>query len=288
MGRNLHSLGRKAHALIVELLFAAFVMTVGYKRLSRGGVSATHSEKPFIAVVTLTRSLVHWQDVRSTAIFQHLLPSLEHSVNKTEKALVHTELLVVYDKGDAFWERRMNRKDLLNSARDIRVRIFSVKRTSARLPFNEACRTAYELGADYIVRVNDDSEFITSGWVSLGIATLAAFDPPNVGVVGPTCLEGNRRILTHDMVHKTHLEVFDHYYPPEMENWWVDDWISSVYGNNRTKKLREWTVQHHTNIHGQRYKENLTIKGLLPMTVMRGRMQLQAYLVTHGLKYNTP
>ncbi len=44
---------------------------------------------------------------------------------------------------------------------------------------------------------------------------------------GPKCQQGNDKILTHDFVHRLHLEIFDmNYYPPELVDWWMDDWIS--------------------------------------------------------------
>ena len=61
------------------------------------------------------------------------------------------------------------------------------------------------------------------------VRALGGFSPPNVGVVGPYCAEGNTLILTHDFVHRTHLQIFaPHYYPPVFSDWWMDDWISKV------------------------------------------------------------
>lgn len=55
------------------------------------------------------------------------------------------------------------------------------------------------------------------------------------GAVGPSCKQGNQRILTHDFTHKLHMEIFEQqYYPPELNDWWMDDWISMVYGSQRT------------------------------------------------------
>jgi len=34
------------------------------------------------------------------------------------------------------------------------------------------------------------------------------------------------------------MEIFDmKYYPPELSDWWMDDWMSRVYGDKRTIKL---------------------------------------------------
>ena len=45
------------------------------------------------------------------------------------------------------------------------------------------------------------------GWAAQAVSALRAHTPPNLGVVGPVCNEGNTRILTHDLVHRTHLQV---------------------------------------------------------------------------------
>ena len=111
---------------------------------------------------------------------------------------------------------------------------------------------AFEEGAEYLVRVNDDTEFKSKRWITAGVKALLSLDPPNLGVVGPTCPNGNKHILTHDMVHRTHLKIFDSYYPSVFGAWWVDDWITKVYGA-KTKKLPDWVVHHHTTKHGTRY-----------------------------------
>ena len=92
---------------------------------------------------------------------------------------------------------------------------------------------AYEDGADYMYRVNDDTKFV-GPWADTAVHALGAFDPANVGVVGPICPEGNTLIMTHDLVHRTHLDIFEHYYPPIFSDWWMDDWISHVYGEHVT------------------------------------------------------
>ena len=68
----------------------------------------------------------------------------------------------------------------------------------------------YKDGAEYWYRVNDDTEFVTPNWIKDFNVQLAAFDPPNLGAVGPTCRQGNTGIMTYDYVHRTHWEVFQY------------------------------------------------------------------------------
>ena len=143
---------------------------------------------------------------------------------------------------------------------------------------NAIAREAYKDGMDYLVRINDDTTFETDKWTSQGIQTLQKFSPVNIGVVGPTCKEGNTAILTHDMVHRTHLEIFDFYYPPYFDNWWADDWITNVYQPNRSIKLQTWKVKHHVKIHKTRYKVDYKQKIRLNKTLTFDRERLSQYL----------
>lgn len=120
---------------------------------------------------------------------------------------------------------------------------------------NKLADIAYRENNTYFVRINDDTFFLSKNWTTAGIKTLANFVPSNVGVVGPTCGQGNTKILTHDMVHRNHLDIFGYYYPPEFENWWADDWITKVYPRGNSKKISSWKVQHKM-VHGTRYRVN--------------------------------
>ena len=38
------------------------------------------------------------------------------------------------------------------------------------------------------------------------------------------------RLLTQSFVHRTHYDIFGYYYPKEIMNWGIDDWITEIYG----------------------------------------------------------
>lgn len=142
--------------------------------------------------------------------------------------------------------------------------------------FNFMMAAAAEDGADYLYRVNDDTQFVDA-WVDLAVGTLRSYSPPNVGVVGPICHEGNTRIITHDFVHRTHLQIFEFYYPPILSDWWMDDWITHVYGLSRFRK-GPFTVRHHTGVHGQRYSVDYAHEQSLGGELQTGRSQVQTWL----------
>jgi hypothetical protein len=49
--------------------------------------------------------------------------------------------------------------------------------------FNFMMRAAYDDGAQYLYRINDDTEFVDP-WAWDAVQALMAFKPPNLGVVG--------------------------------------------------------------------------------------------------------
>lgn len=72
---------------------------------------------------------------------------------------------------------------------------------------------------------------------------------PNLGATGPRDAN-NDKIFTHSFVHRTHIDIFGHLFPPSFKNWWSDDWISTVYGRLHTFRCNDVVLQH--NVKGQK------------------------------------
>lgn len=108
---------------------------------------------------------------------------------------------------------------------------------------------------------------------------------PPYGVIGPYTVGKNNRILTIDFVHRTHMEIFHlNYYPIELPDWWMDDWITHVYGTNRSFLSRHVVVMHHTQAHGKRYDVNFDNENKLISTIQNGRKLIRKWMQKH----NTP
>ena len=232
-----------------------------------------------VYVCALSKSQPAWRDAASTPVMRLLVKSV-YTTTHTHTATYKVTLLLGVDNNDNFWQQ--NREVVRTSAQklyglDLQIVSYPSQSQGGFLPFNALMRDAFKFNADYLVRVNDDTEFKTMGWIPTGIAQLLAFKPPNVGVVGPTCHQGNTRILTHDMVHRTHLHIFDNYYPVVFHNWFVDDWISTVYGPARTSKLHSWVVHHHVEL-GTRYTPSSRDSTHLQPAVSAGALAIEAYL----------
>jgi hypothetical protein len=146
--------------------------------------------------------------------------------------------------------------------------------------FIEMAKAAYASGADYFYRVNDDTEFLHP-WAKAYTEALFSLSKP-FGVVGPFSVHSSQatartqnRILTHDFVHRTHMEIFNmNYYPPELADWWMDDWMSHVYGRDRTFISSHVAVMHHTDTHGKRYLVDFENEKHLQPLIKIGRKKI--------------
>lgn len=233
----------------------------------------------------------------NTALVKIMFPSLIETMER-DKDKVRYGVFLGYDHDDVFWsdEKNQNRlrkfvneelfemqmqTDMQEKDRsNLPVFFVGIPKTEGpdHIPFNELLKTTQQYSdPDYYVRINDDTQFQTHNWTMKGIEVLQRMTPANVGVAGPLCLE-NLKILTHDMVHKTHMQIFNNeYYPDIFHNWYMDDWISAVYGNYRTRTVYGWLVKHHINHHGTRYnpwdRENE-----LQITLTEGKRAIRTWL----------
>ena len=247
---------------------------------------------PHFAIVSCIKSRPDLRDITQTALSQAFLPSLAQTVTPAERRAWQISLYLCADDTDMFYVSRAaalrNLSATLAPWLDLKLLFYPA--TLNRVPNREATLQAYADGADYLHRTNDDISFMTRAWLTASVTALRAMTPPNVGVVGPKVYGDGIRggATTLDVVHRTHLHIFADYYPPQLDNWYVDDWIAFAYthgrmrrtyvlhGHRRFPKL-DWTVQH-VFTHGRRYKVSLGQKGLLPALIECGRDAIEGWI----------
>ena len=81
---------------------------------------------------------------------------------------------------------------------------------------------------EYIYQLGDDIQMLTKYWDNYFINRLISSN--NFGCVGPLDLKYNSTLVTQSFVHIKHLEIFKNYFPDEIFNWKIDNWICYVYG----------------------------------------------------------
>lgn len=104
-----------------------------------------------------------------------------------------------------------------------------------------------------------------------------------MGVVGPTLIHTNKKkkdtnpILIHDIVHRTHLDIFGFYYSPVFENCWADDWIIEIYKPNRSIEITDWTVRLEI-IHGTLYTVSMELYQYFHSIKEQDQLLIENYL----------
>lgn len=224
------------------------------------------------------RTVSYPRSVNRTTLQMLMVPSIEKTITPAERGEFHVRLYLGLSDDDEFWLQHVGE---LAVPAWLHVRSAAFNSTTKRIPFNPLMQMAFDEGADYLVRVNDDTQFITAGWLSLGVSTLEGHVVRNVGVVGPTtALDAHRPgFMTHDMVHKTHLFIFKTYYPEVFSSWWLDDWISFVYEPGiLSTKLKLWQVNHPTRMHGRRYKVQWGEEAYLKAEIQTGKLRIRDWI----------
>ena len=147
---------------------------------------------------------------------------------------------------------------------------------------SQMARMAVSEGADYIYQLNDDTILVSKDWLTTYVKALENSElAPNLGVAGPLDTT-NERILTHAFVHRTHVDIFDAFFPATFKNWWSDDWISQVYGRRATFARRDVVVTH--NVQSQktgawnRYDVDHAAQHALHSEVQKGFVTINAWL----------
>jgi hypothetical protein len=211
------------------------------------------------------------RNYRPNALLKLLLPSVARHTPRHDPLTIVLYLGINHDDrllNATGWRRRV--QTAWPATRFVPVH---PRKRRRHLPWNELIRAAYHAPDrhDYFIRTQDDTVVLTTGWARVMVDALRNMS--NLGVVGPTFAEGNRQVLAAmDATHRTHLCIFrGTYYPEVFDNYYIDDWITHVYGANRTRKLHAVRVSHCLSYHGQQYLAASNQGRMLEATLRDGR-----------------
>jgi hypothetical protein len=244
-----------------------------------------------IGIPLTTRKILN-PSIMTLGAFNKMIPQMTHVLDEGFEYWFY----LAHDEGDPFFSSADHQKEVSqwmvkHVEKPSKLRGITVKHTQLSFVnelkkpgpvFNFMMRSLYEDGADYMYRVNDDSMTKTA-FAKPMVEALLAMDPPNIGVVGPSHTGGNTQILTHDFVHRSHLDIFGLYYPTRFRSWYMDDWITFVYGESKTRKLGGVRVKHATDTHGTRYEIDGLEMDAIEQEFVGGRALIIDYCEQHSL-----
>lgn len=178
-----------------------------------------------------------WNSIEESYLYTTTLKSFVITYNKEHNYTFYIGI----DTGDLIYDNTQNKQKLIRFCKIMKnidiefIYMDGITKGHLTIMWNRLFEKAYSDGCDYFFQCGDDIEFKTNGWVNDCIETLQKSE--NIGLVGP--VNNNPRILTQSFVSRKHMELFGYYFPPEIINWFCDNWINEVYkGINKFYPLR--------------------------------------------------
>jgi len=184
-------------------------------------------EKSIAFIIPGTSHKRAWNDVNESDLYKIFLPTLIPILDKQYKFKIFFGI----DKGDIIYDNTDNQLVIKNYIKDTNLEIdfiyMDIEKGYLSMMWNKLFQIAYDEGFDYFYQCGDDISFSDKNMFHTCVSILDGKD--NIGLTGPYTTNGNVDILTQSFVSRKHMDIFGFYFPPEIKNWYIDDWITGVY-----------------------------------------------------------
>lgn len=184
-------------------------------------------------LVPVTSNKCNFKKFKDTDLYEYLFKSFFTTYNQDLDNTIYLGI----DHDDSFYLKPKIINDIKNYVgvmknTKIVMKYYNTEKGDVSDIWNNLYRDAYNDNNDYFVQIGSDVQIIDKGWCSYGIERLLLND--NIGVVGFTD-QGRQnmcpqdRLFTQTMVSRKHMDIFGFYFPPELKNWFIDDWLTGIY-----------------------------------------------------------
>lgn len=168
----------------------------------------------------------NWLSIDQTYILTILLPSL----SKILEIEQHTYCVYFgIDKDCQLLDNKNNQYKITTLYPNINFKFITLSEEKGYLSrmWNILFKEAYNDGCDYFYQCGDDIDFNNNNAYFSSLINILKSNN-NIGVTGA---HDKKRldILEQSFVSREHMRLFGFYFPEEIRNWFVDDWISCVY-----------------------------------------------------------
>ena len=169
----------------------------------------------------------NWTSYKESYLFQNTLKSFLITYNQEYTYVFYIGI----DRNDAIYDNENNKKEFerfVSIMKNVSIQFIymdNITKGHLTLMWNLLFKHAYDEKCDYFFQCGDDIEYKTKNWIKDCIEILKKNN--NVGLTGP--INNNARLLTQSFVSRNHMIMFNYYFPPEIINWFCDDWINEVY-----------------------------------------------------------
>ena len=228
-------------------------------------------------IIPVTSRKRNYKDVKDTDFYKILLTSFIETYNRSGK--YRYNFYLGYDDDDLFFRENIeNMKRIFHKVTDNRMGFFMIEMKNLQGKvgqiWSNLARTASK-DCDYLYQIGDDIQIISPGWEDVFVEDL--LEKGNIGVTGPYDTN-QKNMLTQSFVHVTHLQIFGDYYPKEIDNWFIDNWITFIYKPTKHRNIKV------KNSGGPpRYKPTIN-KNTVVEIVKKSRIILEEYLKSLDLE----
>lgn len=217
-------------------------------------------------IVPCTSNKRNWQDFSDTYLCNILLPSIVKLSND-----YNVKVYIGIDDDDKLFGRVENRPDKYGDIYLQWLKFSDCKGNPCKI-WTECSKRAVDDGYEYFQVCGDDIQFDNRNeWLSKFIKAVKKNN--NIGYSAGW--SNNDSIPTQFLFHKRHLEIFGWIFPPQIHNWFCDDFIHGLYG----KKYGNWFKEYkHLNVGGEpRYTPN-DDRRVCKMLINRHKKTLNGFL----------
>ena len=178
-------------------------------------------------LIPATSNNREWKSIQESDMYKILITSFIKNLkcdNLTYK------FFFGIDREDKIYDNIENQQFIIDFLKQYKINIdfihMDIEKGYLSKMWNKLFKIAYDEGFDYFYQCGDDIDFIDNNFFKECIDILKKSN--DIGVTGPYTHD-NTLILTQSLVSRKHMEIFGFYFPEEIRNWFIDDWITFVY-----------------------------------------------------------
>ena len=219
-----------------------------------------------------------WRKMEDTYLYKIFGQSFIHTVSDDIEYTIYINI----DANDPIYSKTIEKNKFISLIGEKAIIKFisdgNISKGYLTQMWNHLFRLAYEDGNDYFYQCGDDIMFQNIDWLPECIEQLKKQN--DIGICGPIN-PPNYRILTQTLVSKKHWEIFGYYFPPQIKNWWCDDWINYVYSPHYNTKIKHLIAEN--NGGEPRYLrpnivDNNAFRDLCLQLTIQGKRRIKDYL----------
>ena len=222
-------------------------------------------------IVPSTTNKREWSSVKDTYLFNILMSEL-HNKPPIDCDITLFVGYNIDDKIYSIMEERMTCNAIFHNFKIEWIPFNDEYKGKPTHIWNELAEVALLKGFEYMKVLGDDITLPNDAyWLSAMINKLKK----NNNIGWSAGWSNNNDIATQFLIHKTHLDIFEFVYPPQIHNWFCDNWLNDIY----SEKYKNWMINYQLlNVGGEPRYTPKNDKKLCQMLVKRHKPRFNRFL----------